>query len=304
MQVIKKGLIYCPENLGGWRDNSFMTPFPYLISENVIRVFGGFRDSEGASRFGYVDVDANDPKKVLAVSEKPIIELGEDGTFDDNGMLLGCFVPFNNELRMYYVGFQLVKKAKFYAFSGLAISKDNGNTFERYQSSPVLDRYKREKFIRGIHSVIYEDNKFRVWYAAGLRWQYINGIPYPQYQIRYIESKDGIVFPVEEGIDCLVPINDEYRIGKPVIFKEDNKYKMFYTTDTLSKVYSCGYAESDDGINWVRRNDLFQLPMSETGWDSESCCYPVPITVKDKTYIFYSGNGMGKTGFGYAEIIK
>ena len=31
-------------------------------------------------------------------------------------------------------------------------------------------------------------------------------------------------------------------------------------------------------------------------------CYPVKLKYKDKTYLFYNGNGMGKTGVGYAEL--
>ena len=31
-------------------------------------------------------------------------------------------------------------------------------------------------------------------------------------------------------------------------------------------------------------------------------CYPVEIETKYGRYMFYDGNGMGKTGFGYAKL--
>jgi hypothetical protein len=118
----------------------------------------------------------------------------------------------------------------------------------------------------------------------------------------YTESADEINMPPHEGVDCIDVIRDEYRIGRPTVFKEDGIYKMFYTKDTLSKIYSSGYAESKDGINWERKENEFPLKDSDTGWDSEMICYPVPLKTKDNHYIFYSGNGMGRSGVGYVEI--
>jgi len=299
----KKGLIFDPAGLGGWRDNTFITPTPFLLSDTTIRIYGGFRDAEGVSRIGYIDVDAKDPGKVLKVSEQPVLDIGKDGMFDDNGIILGSIIRDGDDIRMYYVGFQLVKKAKFLAFSGLAISKDNGESFQRVSVTPVFDRHGDEHYIRAIHTVIKENDVYRIWYSAGNRWQFINGKPFPQYKILYTESKDGIHIPVTEGIDCIDAIGDEYRIGRPTVFKEDGKYKMFYTKDTLSKVYSAGYAESTDGIAWTRKEGELNLPLSAEGWDSETICYPVPLDTPHGYYLFYSGNNMGQSGVGYATRV-
>lgn len=304
MNFVKRGLIFNPNKVSDWQDNTFITPEPYLLNDHIIRIFGGFRDSEGKSRIGYIDVASDNPSQVVGISSQPILELGQPGTFDDNGIILGSVINVDSEIRMYYVGFQLVKQVKFLAFSGLAISKDGGNTFSRIQETPVLDRYKDEKYIRAIHTVIWEDGRYRIWYSQGDGWQIINGIPYPRYTIMYTESLDGIHIPDEPRIPCIDIRGEEYRIGRPTVFKEDGIYKMFYTRDTLQKIYHVGYAESVDGINWVRKDELFSLKTSAAGWDSEMICYPVPIRVRDKHYVFYSGNGMGATGVGYAEYLQ
>lgn len=296
----KKGLIFNPRNLGGWRDNTFLTPAPFLLSEKIIRVYGGFRDSLGVSRIGFIDVAADDPGKVLRISETPVLDIGKDGMFDDNGVILGTVIRSNDEIWMYYVGFQLVKKVKFLAYSGLAISRDNGESFQRVSETPVFDRHGDEQYIRAIHTVIKENDIYRIWYSTGNRWVYINDVPYPQYKIKYTESANGIDIPVREGVDCIDVQDDEYRIGRPVIFYEEGKYKMFYTRDTYSKVYSAGYAESADGIHWTRMDEQLNLPLSDSGWDSETICYPVPLHTPYGSYLFYSGNNMGQTGVGYA----
>ena len=44
-------------------------------------------------------------------------------------MILGDIVDAPDGLHMFYVGFQRVAKAKFLAFTGLAVSRDGGDTF-------------------------------------------------------------------------------------------------------------------------------------------------------------------------------
>ncbi len=300
MKFTKKGLIYNPQKLDEWRDNTFITPTPFLLNDDVIRIYGGFRDAKGASRIGYIDVSADNPSEILGISEKPVLDIGENGMFDDNGIILGSIIRDGDAIRMYYVGFQLVNKAKFLAFSGLAESTDGGNTFHRKLVTPILDRYDNERYIRAIHTVIKEDNIYKIWYSQGEGWQYINDIPYPKYEIMYTESADGITISNNMRISCIKNEGTEYRIGRPTVFKEDGIYKMFYTRDNLAKEYRAGYAESSDGKNWVRKDNEFTLELSEQGWDSETVCYPVPIEAKGKKYVFYSGNGMGATGVGYA----
>ena len=298
------GLIFQQSGLGGWRDNSALTPTPILINPQTIRVYAGFRDKDGVSRIGYVDLDSNNPTKVKSVSDKPALDIGQPGRFDDNGVILGEIVRRNDEILMYYVGFQLVKKVKFLAFSGLATSTDNGESFSRVMECPILDRAPGANSIRAIHSVIYEDNIWKAWYAAGNEWQLINNTPYPKYNIWYTESADGIYFNNPSSL-CIDTEGDEYRIGRPSVFKKQEIYYMFYTKGSTSgKDYFPGVATSTDGKTWQRQDESFGMSLSEDGFDSTHLCYPRLIEVKDKVYCIYNGNNMGVEGFGVAELIR
>lgn len=303
MKWQKKGLIYSPDSNTDWRNNSALTPTPIVLNDKTIRVYAGFRDKKGISRIGYVDVNGENPSKIIKISEKPVLDIGIPGTFDDNGVILGDIIKFNNKLYMYYVGFQLVDKVKFLAFTGLAISSDNGENFVRYSNAPVLDRSNDELYIRAIHSIIYQDGIWKAWTGTGNGWQEIDNKFFPKYDIRYYESKDGIHFN-EEGINCISPKDNEYRIGRPRVYKSNNKYIMLYTYGTLNKDYISGYAESPDGINWIRKDAEIGISLSNSGWDSKHLAYPSIITFKDKTFMFYNGNDMGYDGFGYAELIN
>lgn len=303
----KRGLIYCPEGKDSWINNSVLTPQPFNLNDEVIRVYCSFRDKNGVGRIGYIDVKAQNPSEIIKISDKPVLDIGQDGCFDDNGVILGDVLRIKDKIYMYYVAFQHVQKAKFYAFSGLAISEDGGESFKRVQQTPVMDRSDEGIFGRCIHTVIYDGQKdlFRVWYSVIYDWTYINDIPYPTYDIKYIESKDGINFP-KKGIQCIKCNENEYRIGRPrVRILPDSSYEMRYTFDTYSKEYKSGYAMSNDGITWTRKDNLAWLDKSkEKAFDDEMACYPVVINTKYGIYMFYDGNGMGKTGFGYAELVN
>lgn len=305
MKWEKKGLIYTPCLDKSWQDNSALTPTAFLLTDSVIRNYVSFRDTKGIGRIGYVDVNANNPSEILQISKQPVLDIGQDGMFDDNGVILGDIIRVKNKIYMYYVGFQLVNKVKFLAYSGLAISIDNGETFVRVKNIPILDREDEALYIRAIHSVLYEDNKFKIWYATGSGWENIDGKLYPQYDINYIESDDGIYFG-KKGIKCIENNlhNQEYRIGRPRVYKKDNIYIMNFTYGTVDGRYIAGQATSFDGINWLRDDSKLGISLSNNGWDSIHLSYPSIVSTSNKTYMFYNGNNMGQDGFGYAELIE
>ena len=302
MAWLKKGVIYRPSGQHGWDHNTFLTPTPFQFNAHTIRLYGGMRDENGCSRIGYIDVNAANPAEILAVSPQPVLDTGQPGMFDDNGVILGDVVRHGEEIRLYYVGFQLPKKAKFLAYSGLATSHDNGESFSRHHVTPIMDRTPNALFIRAIHTVLYDEGRWKIWYSVGNGWEIIDGVPYPQYDIRYVESADGLTIDDEEGVHCIGVGPQEYRIGRPRVTKRpDGSYEMRYTSDTLSKQYAAGFAISKDGIHWTRQDGQIGLSRSATGWDAEMVCYPALFVAPQKTYLFYSGNGMGATGVGYAE---
>lgn len=299
----KKGLIYKPPFDGSWKDNSALTPTAIQIEDSVIRVYASFRDQSGVGRIGYVDVDADNPKDIIGVSEEPVLDIGSPGMFDDNGMILGDLVHVDDNLYMYYVGFQIVSKVKFLAYSGLAISRDGGNSFDRFSSTPVMDRCEEAKYIRAIHSVRYENGRFRVWYATGNGWENINGISYPQYDINYIESDDGISFGFGKKVIQNNEQNGEYRIGRPRVYRLGDRYIMNFTYGTKDGRYVAGQAVSSDGHVWTRDDSGIGIAPSVSGWDSKHLSYPCVIqTNQGRVFMFYNGNDMGVDGFGYAEL--
>jgi len=298
----KKGLVFdtARHGVGGWMLHSALTPTPWRIDDDTIRVYAGFRDADGVSRIGYVDVRADDPASIVRVSTEPVLDIGRGGCFDDNGVILGDVVDAPGGLHLFYVGFQHVAKAKFLAFTGLAISTDGGDHFRRVQETPILDRGPGRSTIGAVHSVIHENGRWRIWYAAGDDWESIGGQPFPRYHIRHVETDDLAVMPHEDQV-CLLPRGSEYRIGRPRVYRLGGRYVMYFTRGNLGGEYFPGVASSDDGIRWERHDQALGLSLSGSGWDSRVICYPALIRQRDKLLMFYNGNDMGLDGFGVAE---
>lgn len=299
----KKGLIYDPtvHNLPGMTHG--MCPTPLLIGDETIRVFFCALDSENAGRLFYADVDVADPTKILKVSKTPSFNIGADGQFDDNGVVPITVMRIRNEVWLYYAGFQLGVKIRYLIFSGLAISRDGGETFERHSEVPVLDRSPGESLIRSAPSgLLDDDGRFRMWYIAGD--EHIMAVDRfrPKYDIRYVESEDGITWP-HNGKTVIPLVNeDEYGLGRPHVVKGAKGYHMWYSIRRLSMPYRLGYAFSPDGDTWTRKDEEIGLTVSDSGWDSEMVYANSVIATPSGIYMFYNGNDYGRTGFGYALL--
>ena len=304
MRWRKLGLVYCPDGSRWWAKSHAMIPTPLRLDEERVRVFITCCDAEGVGRVGYVDVSAHDPRKVLGVASEPVLDIGKDGTFDENGVLACSAIKAKGRYWMYYAGFELGRKIRYRLLTGCATAGDPAGPFRRVWPVPVLERSEDELFFRCGPFVRHEDGRFRLWYVAGSGWERVGGSLKPVYEIRYAESEDGIHWP-RKGQTCIaVERDDEHGFGRPYVVFHEGKYRMFYSVrrrDVAS--YRLGYAESDDGLHWERKDEEVGLDVSDSGWDAEMICYSAVIQLRGRWFMFYNGNDFGRTGFGVAELI-
>jgi hypothetical protein len=303
MRWRKMGRVYVPDGSLPWARRYAFPPTPYLMGDEVIRVFVAFCDDEMVGRVGYVDVDARDPSRVLRVSERPVLDIGAPGAFDENGVVPTCALEVGGRLWMYYVGYQLGWRVRYYQFEGLAVSDDGGETFRRVRAVPVTDRSDAELLNRTSAFVRHREGRFQMWYVGGSEWTTVNGKSLPMYNIKYLESGDMARWGPEGRVCVDYESEDEHAFGKPFVLEDGGGLqRMFYSVRTRSKGYRLGYAESRDGLSWGRRDAEVGLDVSESGWDSEMVAYAAVVRLPGRVYMFYSGNNLGETGFGYATL--
>jgi predicted GH43/DUF377 family glycosyl hydrolase len=296
----KRGHIYAPDGTLWWARKYASFPTVDVLGD-VLRVYFTGLDENEFGRTGYVDLDPDDPTRVLHESPEPVLDLGELGTFDDCGATAFSIVTDGARKLLYYQGWQRAERVPYLLFSGLAADDGGGSGFEKHAPTPVMDRIAGDSFMRASPYVIRQDGAFRMWYVSGRRWvDDRHGLHY-EVDIRHATSRDGVRWDADEASCVTSESPDEYGIGRPSVLFEDGSYRMWYAVRSFSKPYRIGYAESSDGVSWTRRDSVVGIERSEQGWDSDMICYPQVVRVGDRLLMFYNGNQHGSTGFGYAE---
>jgi hypothetical protein len=309
MKWKKKGLICSHETIDlPWYKKNTMVPVPYLMNDQCLRIFVTMCDDRNMGRIGYVDVDPENPGRVLDYSRSPVIDIGADGCFDDNGVVTSSLLALGDELYLFYSGYQACVKVPYMIFSGVAVSRDQGRSFTKLSSRvPMLDRIDGEVSTRCAPFIMRDGDTFRMWYTSdcGEGWIVSNGKKLPLYDLKQATSTSAIHWPRQPGnvAVALVP-TDEHGIAKSTIWREDGRYKIIYSIRNLSKGYRLGYGESVDGICFTRMDDQIGIDVSESGWDSDMIAFAERLQYRDRTYLFYCGNRYGMDGMGYAELVE
>jgi len=246
----------------------------------------------------FIKIDINNPQEILEIGNKPILSPGNLGAFDSFGVMPSYIVNYLDKKYLYYIGWFRGENIPFRWAIGLAISDDGGLTYKKFSEVPILDRNHIDPYMVTSPTVIIENNVWKMWYSSSTKCEYIGEKLHAPYHIRYAISHDGINWE-RNGHVCIDFKNKtESGIGRGNVIKENGIYKMWYSffTDT----YRIGYAESNDGLEWIRKDNEAGISLSESGWDSEMINHSFVFTHNDVLYMLYAGNGYGKSGFGYA----
>ena len=76
MKWAKKGLIYSPNGEISWAKTNASLPTPDIVDSQTIRLYITSCDEKGIGRIGYIDIDANNPSRILKISDKPVLDIG------------------------------------------------------------------------------------------------------------------------------------------------------------------------------------------------------------------------------------
>jgi hypothetical protein len=104
----KQGQIFTSAGQHSWMQTHNQNPCA-LVLEDRIRVYFTCRpgpDDRGYfnSVISFVEIDRNDPQKVLHVHDRPLLEAGGMGAFDQFGTMPGAVLRVGDEVWMSYVG--------------------------------------------------------------------------------------------------------------------------------------------------------------------------------------------------------
>jgi len=327
----KTGRIFDPDEVKNrwWNVSHAMLTVPILLGE-ILRVYYSPRDDKSRSRTTFAEFDPG-TLELTYVHTEPVLDIGPPGAFDDCGAMGSCILPYRAALYLFYIGWNVRTTVPWFTTTGLAVSYDGGYSFQKLPG-PVLGRSLYNPFLTGSCWVLPWGEGWRMWHLSGLGWEEVKGLLEPLYDIRVANSEDLLDWR-PSPIVC-IPLQGDAGISVPSVLKWRGKWRMWYSyrggkgyrTDPKT-AYRIGYAESQDGDVWVRKDRPSsslrcersakrsgQGPSSSSGqdsgpgpltgkreaWESVMQCYPRVYEYGGKLHMLYNGNGFGKTGFGHA----
>jgi hypothetical protein len=311
----KLGQLFDPTTVTGrpWMREFAQGPATVLFDSHL-RVYFSCRplpDEQGryVSYSAFVDLDRRDLFRILRIAERPVLELGEPGTFDEFGTYPFSVARDGGGYVAYYGGWTRCGSVPFDVAIGCARSTDGGETFRRVGPGPVLGAFRDEPFVLSGPKIRRFEERWFLFYIAGRKWKVVDGRPEPVYRIRLAISEDGLAWE-RHGQDLIASrIEDDEAQASPDVFFSNGAYHMFfcyrYSAAYRSKErgYRIGYAQSTDLRAWTRDDARAGIDVSAEGWDSQMVSYPHVFALDGKTYMLYLGNDVGRRGFGLAELV-
>ncbi len=173
---------------------------------------------------------------------KPVLDVGESGSWDQDQIWPATVIKDGEKYKMWYGGYNsLTDKSAI----GLATS-DDGIIWQKHEANPVMEAGDEGEWDGDnidYPNVLKTENGYQMWYT---------GLSYPQSNIGYATSSDGVIWtkctynPVlKAGAGNAW---DSYQLFGGTIMVEEGKYKFWYTGLSLG-AYRIGYATAPTTIH-------------------------------------------------------
>lgn len=285
-----------------------------LLFDDFVRVYFStrLRDHRGmyVSHIAYVDFDKN-LSRIVDHSRGTVIQLGKLGSFDEHGIFPMNVLRVGEKIYAFTTGWSRRRSVPVDAAIGLAVSLDNGKSFEKPGDGPILSASLDQPFLVGDAFVARFNDEFHMWYIYGTKWLRHSPTEQPDrvYKIGHARSKDCVDW-LRSGPRLIADRLDADECqALPTVIRFDNLYHMWFcyrhATDFRTnpvRGYRIGYASSDDLVSWTRNDGQAGIDVSLNGWDSDMLCYPHVFQCDGEIYMLYNGNEFGRFGFGLAVL--
>jgi len=299
MGWVRRGRLFAPQGGTEWMVSHAALPVVQARGERQ-RVYFSTRDAQGRARIAWFDFDPADPERILATAPAPVLDLGTLGAFDDRGVSSSCIVSRDGRLLLFYTGWSLGVTVPFYLSIGLALSEDDGRSFQRRSAAPVLGRSPTDPYLTASPWVLADGRSWRMWYVSCSAWRPHPDGPRHHYRICHAESADGFDWKPSGQVCIDYADESEYAFGRPCVIRDPDCYRMWYCY--RGDRYRLGYAESADGLHWERKDSELSLAGAPGEWEAGMNAYPCVFDHAGQRYMLYNGNDYGRTGIGLARF--
>ncbi|MBM2827350.1 MAG: hypothetical protein HW403_1414 [Dehalococcoidia bacterium] len=230
-------------------------------------------------------------------SEHPVLETGQDGSWDSGSIHAPSVVKVGDRYLMWYDGTSGNDPYAGWSI-GLAWSTEiDSESWVKHPDNPVLIPGSQGEWDSvSVHDprVIYDEGFYRMWYSGydGHLWR-----------IGYATSTDGVVWTKHPANPVMHPGApgewDASGVAYSSVLFQGGLYRMWYQGLGRDGAWRIGYATSKDGLLWEKHSSN---PVVATGpgdsWDGQKVMTPHVVKIGAQLVMFYTGAPLW--GIGYA----
>lgn len=306
----KSRLISAPAHHAWWAAST-QCPVVHKIRPDLWRIFFGARDYDNRTRTIYADANPKNGMEIIHLNDQPVVTPRVGDYPDSDGIFISCFSQASQSLHAYTIEIHRCNDTQFSGTTGLLETHDDGLSFSRPTDEAILGGDYKSPDYYIAPCVLKRSDGWHVWFARMVRWDLsVKPAPEYYYEIWHARSEDGLRWTISPN--AALPLQEgECGITRPwVQERPDGLLEMWYcrrgtydTQNPKARHYTLGYALSEDGLTWQRREDLhrFTNPPQPGDWDHEMQCYASVVADENgQEFMFYSGNDYGRASFGYA----
>lgn len=262
---------------GAWDDGFIFYPTVHYNDTEMIYYIWYIGGSGPTRSLGYAT--SEDGLNWTKYSENPVLNVGSAGAWDDTVLTVPTVLYGNSTYHLWYTGFD----GTYYRI-GYATSSDGVN-WTKIPSAPVVDLGPPGSWDdeRCVYPFVMKDGTtYKMWYT---------GFDGSAARILYATSSDGISWSKNPNpvLDIGSPSSwDDEAVDSSVVIKDGGEYKMWYYAH--GNAWRIGYANSTDGINWVKYpgNPILNLGPSSS-WDDFAVAFPWVIKEGPLYKMWYGG---------------
>ncbi|ANW00563.1 hypothetical protein LMTR13_10695 [Bradyrhizobium icense] len=296
------GRVFSPAAGEPWCASHAANPTALALADGNVRIFFSTRDTSNRSSAASVDIAIDgDRFEMLGRLRGPLLTPGARGSFDADGVTVSSVVSHDGKLYAFYLGWTVLVHVPFTNFIGVAVS-DDGKTFRRGSSVPVVGRSPENPLSVGYPIVLRDGPGWRMWFGSHLHWGQ-KGLEM-LHVIKEARSPDLVQWTPSDAVvvDVAGPTDPlEFAISRPSLLREpDGSLSMWYARRRPH--YELGFARSTDGARWERRDQDLIFVGTPEAWEDKERTYPFVFDHGGRRYMLYNGNGYGREGFGLAIL--
>ncbi|WP_135507096.1 hypothetical protein [Roseovarius aestuariivivens] len=281
------------------------------VHDALWRIYVAGRDARNRGSVVLIEVDPTREMQVLSISKERLVEFGNPGAFDSDGVGVTCAMVLDDKVFFASAGLRCLETYPYQLGIGLMCSLDRGQNLSRVQLAPTLCAGAENPVGCSSAQILRIGSDWHMWFASWRSWsQSPSGEAQPHYDIRHAVSKDLVHW--QQDPDPAIALSDsrnEGGLGRPWVMPNEEGYEMWFSArggydpdKPTCRNYAIGYATSPDAETWTRRDEAhgFVNPPAPGDWDKKMQCYTTVMRGHGQTYMFYCGNDYGRHGFGYA----